>query len=106
MDKNQISDREAYGAALRLIRRRRKYLFATILGYIPALVVTYRISPSDRSMGTVFGIWVVLLIVTMLLSAVARCPRCGNYFHVNGMMLFYLRRCLHCQLHINADREN
>ena len=32
-----------------------------------------------------------------------RCPRCGNYFHVNGMMLLYLRRCLHCQLHINAD---
>ena len=105
MDEKRIPDREAYGVALRKIRRRRKYFFATVLVYIPALVVTYRISPTDRAMGTVFVVWVVALIVTMLVSAIARCPRCGNYFHVNGMTLLYLRRCLHCQLHLNADRE-
>ena len=105
MDEKRIPDREAYGVALRKIRRRRKCFFATVLVYIPALVVTYRISPTDKAMGTVFVVWVVALILTTLVSAIARCPRCGNYFHVNGMTLLYLRRCLHCQLQLNADRE-
>lgn len=53
---------------------------------------------------TAFLTWLALLMVTALWAAVCRCPRCGNYFHVNGMTMLFLRRCLHCQLHINADR--
>jgi hypothetical protein len=34
----------------------------------------------------------------------SKCPRCGNYFHLHGMTLLILRKCLHCQLHINADK--
>jgi len=98
-------DPDKYRKALRLLRRRRKYLFGTILVYIPALLVTQRVSPTDRSMGIVFGVWFAALFYFALLSAVTRCPRCGNYFHVNGMMMLYLRRCLHCQHHINADRN-
>ena len=103
MEDTVAPDQQKFRKALRLLRRRRKYLFGTILVYIPALLVTQRISPTDRSMGIVFAVWVTALFFFSLLSAVTRCPRCGNYFHVNGMMLLYLRRCLHCQLHINAD---
>jgi len=99
-------DPEKFSKALGLIRRRRRYLFGTILIYIPALLATQRVSPTDRSMGIVFGIWVALLFLFALLAAIPRCPRCGNYFHVNGMTMLFLRRCLHCQLHINADKRD
>jgi hypothetical protein len=93
-------------AVMKKTRRRRKYFFGTVLIYIPALLVTYQFSPTNRAMGTVFGIWVVLLIISTFLAALCRCPRCGNYFHMNGITLLILRRCLHCQLHISSDKDS
>jgi len=103
-DDDQPFDGSAFGPALNLIRRRRKYFFGTVLVYMPAMWAVNQISPTYRSMGIAIGVWVVVLFTTALLSAVTRCPRCGNYFHVHGMTLLYLRKCLHCQLHINADK--
>lgn len=103
-DGQQSHDDSTFRPGLSLIRRRRKYFFVTVLAYIPAMWALHGISPTTRSMGTALGVWIVLLCITMFLSAVARCPRCGNYFHVHGMTLLYLRKCLHCQLHITADR--
>jgi hypothetical protein len=105
MTDDQHDSAALFGPALTRIRRRRKLFFGTILVYIPALWITHSISPTDRSMGMVFGVWFVLLIITAFLSAVATCPRCGNYFHVNGMVILYLRKCLHCQLPLTADKE-
>lgn len=104
MGDDQAFDESTSGPALRLIRRRRKYFFCTILVYMPAMWVVNEISPTYRSMGIAIGVWVIVLFITALMSAVTRCPRCGNYFHVHGMTLLYLRKCLHCQLHINADK--
>jgi len=89
---------------MQVIRWRRKYFFATILAYMPAMWAVNKVFPSLRSMIITFGIWVFILFVTALYSALARCPRCGNYFHMHGMSLLYLRRCLHCQLHVTADK--
>jgi hypothetical protein len=72
---------------------------------MPAMWVVHSISSTYRTMGTAIGIWVVILVVTMFWSALCVSFRCGNYFHVNGMTLFYLRKCLHCQLHVNADKK-
>lgn len=80
------------------------YFFATVLVYVPAMWLIHSISSTYRTMFISIGSWVVVLIVTMSISAVVRCPRCGNYFHINGMTLLYLRKCLHCQLHVNADK--
>jgi hypothetical protein len=102
MDEVQTPE-ETYGPALSLIRRRRRYFFGTIILYMPAMWAVQKISPAYSSMGIAIGIWIVILFVTTLLSAVTRCPRCGNYFHMHGMTLLYLRRCLHCQLHITGD---
>lgn len=96
-------DASGYHEGLRRIRIRRKYFFGVILVYIPAMWLIHSVAPDYRTMFTAFGIWVVLLIVTCLMSAVTRCPRCGNLFHVHGMTMLYLRKCLHCQLHVNAD---
>jgi hypothetical protein len=90
-----------FGTGLGIIRRRRRYLWVVILVYLPAMWLALRMSV----VGSVFAVWFVLLFTAALVSAVARCPRCGNYFHMHGMTLFYFRKCLHCQLHINADRK-
>lgn len=93
----------AVAAILRRTRRRRKYFFATVLGYIPALVIIHHFLPTHKAMGTLFGTWVVLLVVVTFLVALCKCPRCGNYFHMHGITLLVLRRCLHCQFHIKDD---
>ena len=92
-----------YVAILHQTRRRRKYFFASVLIYIPVLYLTLKILPTNKAMGTVFGIWFVLLVVVTFLVALCKCPRCGNYFHLHGMTLLILRKCLHCQLHISSD---
>lgn len=104
MEEPKPSDPAVFIPAMRLIRRRRKYFFATIIGYMPAMWLANKISPTFRSVAITFGVWVVILFATALYSALARCPRCGHYFHMHGMTLMYLRRCLHCQLHVTADK--
>lgn len=96
-------DPTIFKKGMRLVRVRRKYFFATIIAYMPSMLLINKYFPSLRIMAFSFMIWVVILFLTALYSALARCPRCGNYFHMNGMSLLYLRRCLHCKLHINAD---
>lgn len=104
MDNNQ-GDPVTYISVLKKTRRRRKFFFGTVLIYIPALLITHKISPTNRAMGTVFVIWVVILIIVTFLVALSKCPRCGNYFHLHGMTLLILRKCLHCQLHISNDKS-
>lgn len=96
-------DESAYRSVMKKTRSRRKLFFATVLAYLPAIISTHAISPTNRAMGTVFLIWVVMLLTSTLLVALCKCPRCGNYFHLNGMTLLVLRRCLHCQLHISSN---
>ena len=101
---NGTVDPAAYANVLKMTRRRRKYFFGIVLIYIPALLIAHMISPTNRVMGTVFGIWVVFLIFFTVLVALSKCPRCGNYFHMHGLTLLVLRKCLHCQLHISTDK--
>ena len=102
MDNSPV-DPVMYMNVMKQTRRRRKYFFSTVLLYIPALLITYEISPTNRAMGTLFVLWVVVLIIVTFLVALSKCPRCGNYFHLHGMTLLILRKCLHCQLHIKES---
>ena len=96
----------ALGHPLTVIRKRRMLLFLTVSLYIPLLFAVYAIWPSNKAMGIYFIIWLVFLIFFTFHSALLRCPGCGNYFHMHGMTLLYLRKCLHCQIHINSDKIN
>jgi hypothetical protein len=98
-----MADNSTYTAVMKKTRLRRKLFFGTVLAYLPAIIITHMISPTTMAMGTVFGIWVVLLIIATVFVALCICPACGNYFHMHGMTLLVLRKCLHCQLHINTD---
>lgn len=92
-------------AGLRIIRRRRWFLWSLIIVYVPAVWTSLTLTRSDRATAVVFGVWLVLLIIAVCFVTSARCPRCGNLFHMHGFTPLYLRKCLHCQLHISADRK-
>ena len=88
------------------IRRRRWYLWFVLIIYLPTMWTTQKITRSFNDSLPVFFIWFLVLLAVMGISASTRCPRCRNYFHVNGMTLLYLRKCLHCQLHLTADKKH
>ena len=104
LDEKSIVDPLKITSGLGIVRRRRWYLWVVILAYLPVMQLTLVKTQSFRITGTVFVVWLVVLCIVVALSAVARCPRCGNYFHMNGLTLLYFRKCLHCGLHIKADK--
>lgn len=97
-------DLEAIRRGLVQVRGRRRFLWSVLLVYLPLMWTTQKITHSFKGSLPVFFAWCVLLVAAMAFSAVVKCPRCGNYFHVHGITLLYLRRCLHCQLHVTADK--
>ncbi|BCG47408.1 hypothetical protein GEOBRER4_n2240 [Citrifermentans bremense] len=100
-----VIDSAVISAGLSKIRRRRWMVWSVMIIYLPTMWTTQKITHSFNASMPVFFIWFLLLLAAMGYSAVARCPRCGNYYHVNGMILLYLRKCLHCQLPLNEDKS-
>lgn len=105
MEESATEDFASYRAGLSSIRKRRRYLWALIIVYLPMMWLAQKVTGSFNGAMPVFGVWCVLLIVAVSFLAVVKCPRCGNLFHVNGMTMLVLRRCLHCQLRLDADRK-
>ena len=105
MYKNPSKDPVDFGPGLRKIRHRRWYLWLTILIYIPAMVVALQSPWGCHAAVKVFIVWIIMLCISVWLAAVVRCPDCENYFHTHGLTFFPARRCLHCGLHINADKK-
>lgn len=91
---------------LRKIRLRRWVLWLLILAYLPMMIVALGSSNSGRMVVIFFIVWVLLLIVAVARMALARCPRCGNCFHMSGYLFRPVRRCFECGLHLNADKKN
>ena len=89
---------------LALIRRRRWYLWGAVIIYLPVLKLTMMIGYSMHVTLYVVGLWLLISFALAFFAALARCPRCGNYFHMHGPTLLFMRKCLHCQLHLCADR--
>jgi hypothetical protein len=90
---------------MKRIRKRRLFLWLVILVYLPAMWTTLQLTQSYNKTALAFIVWVILLTVIACYAAVARCPGCGNYFHMHGATLLFLRKCLHCGLHVTADRK-
>ena len=96
---------EKYAPGLKKIRTRRRWLWLTIILYLPAMKLALD-SPDYRFWaGVVFATWLILLILVVGFACVLRCPRCGKQFHTHGPTFLPLRRCLHCTLHVNADKR-
>ncbi len=104
MTGNPVRD-EGMAEAFRALRSRRGLLWGSILIYLPAIWLSLELTGSDRATSVVFVAWLALVSVALFRAVSARCPRCGKTFHLNGFIPLYLRRCLHCGMHINADRR-
>jgi len=92
-------------ATLAIIRRRRWYLWGLILIYIPAALTTLQFTQSYRLIGMLFSIWLILLCAAVTLVACAKCPGCGNRFHMRDSSLSFLRKCSHCGIHLKDDKK-
>jgi hypothetical protein len=104
-DSNAVEDRALLHQGLAKVRRRRWLLWLVLLVYLPSMWAAQELTGSFSGALPAFFGWFVLLITVTAISATAKCPRCGNYFHVHGMTMLYLRKCLHCQLHLTADKK-
>ena len=94
-----------YAAGLKKVRQRRRALWLVILIYLPAMMIALD-SPDYKTWVTVvFSTWIVLLITAVAFACLVRCPRCGECFHTHGPTFLPFRRCLHCALHVNADKR-
>jgi len=87
------------------VRKCRWFFFGVVLIYVPALLLTLRYSQSGRTTATMFGIWVFVLVISVVFAAVVKCPRCKQYFHTNGPTFLPVRKCVHCGLPVNADKK-
>lgn len=105
MDENRPTDLSEYTPGLNKVRKRRWFLWLIILVYLPSMKLALD-SPDYKTWVTiVFVAWIVLLITAVAFACVVRCPRCGECFHTHGPTFLPFRRCLHCALHVNADKR-
>jgi hypothetical protein len=105
LEEKHPTDSAEFGAALKKVRKRRLYLWVVIIIYLPVMWTTLQLTQSYNKTTVAFVVWVLLLCIVATIAALARCPGCGNYFHMHGMTLLFLRKCLHCGVHINADKK-
>jgi hypothetical protein len=98
-------EKESLESGLRRIRRRRCYLWMIAAAYLPLMGMTMALTHSNRALIAVYCIWVVFLAKAVLPVAFVLCPRCGKRFHMKGFFPRYGRKCVHCGIHINADKE-
>ena len=105
MEEHASTDPADYAPGLKKVRSRRRFLWLIIAIYLPAMMVALD-SPNYKTWVTiVFSTWIVLLIIAVAFACVVRCPRCGECFHTHGPTFLPFRRCLHCALHVNADKR-
>jgi len=99
------TDPTEYKTGLQKIRKRRWCLWLIIIAYLPSMMVALDSSDYKTWVTVVFASWIFLLIVAVVFACLVRCPRCGNCFHTHGPTFLPFRRCLHCALHVNADKR-
>lgn len=101
-----MTDPAMFTVKMRSLRRRRWFLWGLVLIYLPAIYLALQLSGSDRVAGIVFVVWILLVCVAVGLAAFAICPRCAKTFHMHGFVPVYLRRCVHCGLHVSSNQPD
>lgn len=104
MEQGDSINPTAFSPMLAKIRRRRWYLWGLIIVYMPVSVGILQLTQSYKATGVMLIFWFILLCIVVTLTAVAKCPGCGNNFHMRDSTLSYFRKCRHCGLHLSADK--
>ena len=105
MTEEETEDPAAWHSGLKKVRKRRWFLWGVILVYIPAMMLALESENSTHTAVVVFFSWIALLCIAVGFACVVRCPRCGGSFHTHGPTFIPFRRCVHCCLHVNADKQ-
>jgi len=105
MEQQHLPDPKEYAEGLKKVRFRRLLLWLVICAYLPAMIIALDSPDYRKWAATVFVGWIVLLILSVGYACLARCPRCRELFHTHGPTFLPLRRCLHCALHVKADKR-
>lgn len=100
-----MTDMQELSAGLKKIRQRRWLLWITIAAYLPAMMIALQSEGGWNTVIKAFIVWLVILCVVVGMAVVIRCPECGNCFHTHGPTFFPVRRCVHCGLHVQADKK-
>ncbi len=105
MDDSPSIDPLDLAKGLKKVRQRRWFLWLTILIYIPAMMVALQTTGGWDTVIKAFIAWLILLCISVGMAVVVRCPDCGNCFHTHGPTFLPVRRCVHCGLHVSADKN-
>lgn len=106
LEEKKTEDFSKFAIGLSKLRRRRWFLLGVILVYVPFIWLAPRLTNFGCQTGKVFIVWFLLVLVSSILMATSKCPCCGNFFHIKELAPLYLRsRCLHCGLHITANKK-
>jgi len=90
----------ASSTGFRSLRTKRRLFWLVLIVYLPMMLVSQKLFPGKHALVTTFFLWIGMLVFSALAAALARCPACGQTFHMNGMTFLPVRRCLHCGIHI------
>lgn len=104
MQESTQVDPAALRQGLSKVRKSRWLLWTTILIYVPGLLIALQLQFSSGAMTRLFGLWVFVLCLVVGMATVVKCPRCLKTFHTNGPTFLPVRRCVHCGLHVTADK--
>jgi hypothetical protein len=83
------------------IRRRRRIAFALFLGSLPAVAIFGRLTQSNLCTNGFGLVWLGLFAVAIIRVGLARCPRCGGFFHWDRWLFAsnaFGRKCMRCGL--------
>jgi hypothetical protein len=83
------------------IRRRRRTVWALLLGFIPATLVFLLLTGSSHLAVGFALLWMALSSVAMLRAAFVRCPQCKGLFHFGRWFMStngFTRKCMRCGL--------
>ncbi len=100
---------KVYKEGLQKLRKMRTLVWVIGLGIIPWGVLTAFISVyfNCENLIHLFTFYILIASIISFINLCIKCPRCGKYFHI-GKYYFtntLSRRCLHCDLHIAADKS-
>ncbi len=95
---------EQIAVGLRGIRSLHRVLAGILLTYLPAVVLLYLMHLPEWLLITTAVVWVCAGIFVAFTIGFARCPACGNYFHVRGMGgNVFVRACVHCGIRLSPQ---
>lgn len=86
------------------IRMRRMFLWLVFLTYLPAVGLTLKFSDTPAPAFGVGIFWLLLASIGGVLVSFSRCPRCNNFFHIQGYSTSWGRSCVKCRLHLNTGK--